>query len=160
MDNPGRQGRLGCRHGSPGLRACIDQDIRCAAAREVRDDDQRADRRTPWRRPGQASATRADPGSITTAVRCCTCWSCSFAHPRHSWLWVPAFAGTTSTKQSSHQPRPESCRAINCSARACNNGAATVLISDGDSVSEPAPGTMEHRPRSASQRARMLQSLN
>ena len=36
-----------------------------------------------------------DPGPITTAVPIVQGWCISATHNDHVWLWVPAFAGTT-----------------------------------------------------------------
>jgi hypothetical protein len=49
-------------------------------------------------RPGQASARERDPGPITTGLGGYEDWERVFAWRNDSglWLWVPAFAGTTS----------------------------------------------------------------
>jgi len=43
-------------------------------------------------RPGQA---KREPGPITTNIHVALCWGYGPCHSRHQWLWVPAFAGTT-----------------------------------------------------------------
>src|SRR6266700_2120855 len=45
--------------------------------------------------PDKRAIASADPGPITTDVRCCARWGPSSAHDEDRWLWVPAFAGTT-----------------------------------------------------------------
>ncbi len=48
------------------------------------------------RRPGQASVASADPGPITPGRGCLARWRPQLARNDYvSWLWVPAFAGTT-----------------------------------------------------------------
>src|SRR5580765_8267751 len=49
---------------------------------------------SPFRRPGQA---KREPGPITTYVYVVRSWSRNPINNQHRWLWVPAFAGTTTT---------------------------------------------------------------